>query len=126
MIEGNDDGDEVWLWVDGDEEWIQQNGSTYSHRCFWPELKEEDWVAAQSALRRRIERTQLTPRPVPKKTADLTLEDHARLREATPAQRFAAMLWLIRTSRRKEELDFQLGSSSRSKFALRVLILVVR
>jgi hypothetical protein len=29
IIEANDDGDEVWLWVDGDEEWIRPNGSTY-------------------------------------------------------------------------------------------------
>ncbi|KIJ06147.1 hypothetical protein PAXINDRAFT_20648 [Paxillus involutus ATCC 200175] len=118
MIEGNDDVDEIWLWVDGDEEWVRQNRHT-SGWDGWPQLEKEDWVAAQSALRRRIERTQLTPRPIPKKTAGLTLEDHARLREATPAQRFAALYWLICTSRRKEELDLQHGTSSRSNFALR-------
>ncbi|KIJ05535.1 hypothetical protein PAXINDRAFT_21220, partial [Paxillus involutus ATCC 200175] len=121
MIEGNDDVDEIWLWVDGDEEWIRQNRDT-SRWDFWPKLEKDDWVAAQSALRRRIERTQLTPCPVPKKTADLTLEDRARIREAIPAQRFAALFWLICTSRRKEELDLQHGLSSRSNFALRDLI----
>ncbi|KIJ13221.1 hypothetical protein PAXINDRAFT_100814 [Paxillus involutus ATCC 200175] len=121
MIEGNDDVDEIWLWVDGDEEWIRQNRDT-SRWHFWPKLEKDDWVAAQSALRRRIERTQLTPCPVPKKTADLTLEDRARIREATPAQRFAALYWLICTSRCKEEVDLQHGLSSRSNFALRDLI----
>ncbi|KIJ06592.1 hypothetical protein PAXINDRAFT_20221 [Paxillus involutus ATCC 200175] len=121
MIEGDDDVDEIWLWVDGDEEWLRQNRDTCG-RWFWPKLEEEDLVAAQSALRRRIERTQLTPCPVPKKTADLTLEDHARLREATPAQRFAALYWLICTSRCKEEVDLQHGLSSRSNFALPDLI----
>ncbi|KIJ13244.1 hypothetical protein PAXINDRAFT_170695, partial [Paxillus involutus ATCC 200175] len=122
MLEGNDDGDEVWLWVDGDEEWFQQNGSTYRGRSFWPRLYEWDWADTQSALRRRIERLQLTPRRVPKQTANLTLEDHARLREATPAQRLSAMCWLILTSKRKEEMDFQLGSSFQSRFALMELI----
>ncbi|KIJ07488.1 hypothetical protein PAXINDRAFT_19326 [Paxillus involutus ATCC 200175] len=121
MIEGDDDSDEVWLWVDGDEEWFQQNGRTIGGgNC--PKLNKEDWIAAQSALQRRTERTQLTPRPVPKKTANLTSEDLARLREATPAQRFAAIYWLICTSRRKEETDFQLGLSSRTEFGLMDLI----
>ncbi|KIJ06961.1 hypothetical protein PAXINDRAFT_19834 [Paxillus involutus ATCC 200175] len=71
MIEGNDDVDEIWLWVDGDEEWVRQNRHT-SGWDGWPQLEKEDWVAAQSALRRRIERTQLTPRPIPKKTAGVT------------------------------------------------------
>ncbi|KIJ13223.1 hypothetical protein PAXINDRAFT_13973 [Paxillus involutus ATCC 200175] len=117
MIEGKDDVDEIWLWVDGDEEWIRQD---HDANVLWvcSELEKEDWVAAQSALRRRIEREQLSPRPVPKNTAGLTLEDHARLRKATPAQRFAALYWLICTSRRKEELDLQHGLSSRSNFAL--------
>ncbi|KAF8834852.1 hypothetical protein BDN67DRAFT_975709, partial [Paxillus ammoniavirescens] len=44
------------------------------------------------------------------------------IREATPAQRFAALYWLICTSRRKEELDLQHGWSSRSNFALRDVI----
>ncbi|KIJ08681.1 hypothetical protein PAXINDRAFT_102491, partial [Paxillus involutus ATCC 200175] len=121
MIEGNDDVDEIWLWVDGDEEWVRQNRHT-SRWCHWPKLEKEDWVAAQSALRRRIERTQLSPRPVPKKTADLTLEDRARIREANPAQRFAALYWLICTSRCKEEVDLQHGLSSLSNFDLPDLI----
>ncbi|KIJ13222.1 hypothetical protein PAXINDRAFT_13972 [Paxillus involutus ATCC 200175] len=121
MIEGNDDVDEIWLWVDGDDEWLQHNRDT-SDRWPWPKLKEEDWVAAQSALRRRIERTQLTPCPVPKTTAHLTLEHRAQLQGATPAQRFAAIDWLVRTSRRKEDSDFQLGLSSKSKFGLGHLI----
>ncbi|KAF8834854.1 hypothetical protein BDN67DRAFT_512284 [Paxillus ammoniavirescens] len=121
MIEGNGDGDEVWLWVDGDEEWVRQN-SDPDGWYGWPELEKEDLVAAQSALQRRIEWAQLSPRPVPKKTADLTLEDHTRLREATPAQRCAALYWLIFTSRRKEELDLQHGWSSRSNLALAELI----
>ncbi|KIJ09515.1 hypothetical protein PAXINDRAFT_17388 [Paxillus involutus ATCC 200175] len=121
MIEGNDDVDEIWLWVDGDEEWIRQNHDA-SVLWSYSKLEEEDWVAAQSALRRRIERTQLTPCPVPKTTADLTLERRAHLQGATRAQRFAAIDWLIRTSRRKEDPDFQIGWSSQSKFGLGNLI----
>ncbi|KAF8834729.1 hypothetical protein BDN67DRAFT_975802 [Paxillus ammoniavirescens] len=118
MIEGNDDGDDLWLWVDGDEEWIRQNIDTRRWVNYCPKLKEENWVAAQSALRCRIKRAQFSPRPVPKKTADLTLEDRARIQEATPAQRCAALYWLICTSRRKEELDLLQGWASRSNFAL--------
>jgi hypothetical protein len=122
MIEGDGSGDDVWLWVDGDEEWIRRNASEW---FFPPKLEEEDWVAAQSALRRRLDRTRLTSSPASPKTAKLTLENQRRnacLREATPAQRVAAMYWLIQTSTRKEELDFQLGLSSRWKFSLGGLI----
>ncbi|KIJ05163.1 hypothetical protein PAXINDRAFT_21557 [Paxillus involutus ATCC 200175] len=118
MIEGDGSGDDVWLWVDGDEEWIRRNASEW---FFPPKLEEEDWVAAQSALGRRLDRTRLTSSPASPKTANLTLENqrtNACLREATPAQRVAAMYWLIQTSTRKEELDFQLGLSSRWKFSL--------
>ncbi|KIK75274.1 hypothetical protein PAXRUDRAFT_499042 [Paxillus rubicundulus Ve08.2h10] len=124
MIEGNDDGDvdDVWLWADGDEEWLQQNPKFIT--CYQQDSKlgKEDLVAAQSALRRRMERAQLTPSPIQKKTANLSSEDHARLREATPAQRLAAIAWLTYTSRQKEDLDFQLGKTFRSKFDLRELI----
>ncbi|KIJ13226.1 hypothetical protein PAXINDRAFT_100817 [Paxillus involutus ATCC 200175] len=122
MIEGTDDVDEVWLWVDGDEEWIQQSGISGSYWSKFRVKLKEDWAAAQSALRRRMARSQVTACHVPKKTAYLTLEDHARLQEATLAQRCAAIDWLIRTSRRKEDSDFQLGLSSRSKFGLGNLI----
>ncbi|KAF9220216.1 hypothetical protein BS17DRAFT_350566 [Gyrodon lividus] len=121
MIEGDDSGDDVWLWADGDEDWIRKNAS----RMDWLQLKEEQWTAARSALRRRLERTQRALRSGPNSTTNLTLPEqsrNARLRAATPAQRLAAMSWLIRTSKHREELDYLLGWSSRSNFFLGDLI----
>ena len=117
MIEGDDDQDDVWLWADGDEEWIRKN-------LKWPdspelELREEEWAAAHAALNRRIARHASSPisNPIVGSISQHEAKN-TRLREATPAQRVAAIYWLICTSRRKEEVDEQLGWSSRSNFRL--------
>ena len=115
MIEGNDDQDDVWLWADGDEEWIRKNVKWPD----WLDLREEEWVSARAALNRRIARHASRPNS---NSISSSISQHqvksARLREATPAQRVAAIYWLICTSKRKEEVDHQLGWSSRSNFRL--------
>ncbi|KAF8837734.1 hypothetical protein BDN67DRAFT_972501 [Paxillus ammoniavirescens] len=122
MIEGDGSSDDIWLWADRDEDWIQRN--TPGNHC--PDLKEEDWTAAQSALRRRLERTQCASPSILGVHVDPTLEEQrrrkARLRDATPAQRIAVISWLICVSTRKEELDYRHGLSSRLNFSLGHLI----
>ncbi|KAF9234052.1 hypothetical protein BU15DRAFT_79458 [Melanogaster broomeanus] len=120
MIEGDDSGDDIWLWVDGDEQWIQSHlkiGSFLMDR-----IPARDLADAQSALRRRIEWVQRTPNPP---VVNLSLQEqtrNARIRNADPGQRLAAISWLIRTSQRKEDVDFSHGRTSQSNLGLHDLI----
>jgi len=54
MIEGNDLTDDVWLWMDGDEEWLQEHLDSDFLKYRLPEIPKGDWVDAQSALHCRI------------------------------------------------------------------------
>ncbi|KAI6009208.1 hypothetical protein PISMIDRAFT_19375 [Pisolithus microcarpus 441] len=61
IIEGdcNDDDDDPWLWVDGDEKWL-----TKQEEFHWIQPDPSDWLGARSALRRRV-----TQRRYPSATA---------------------------------------------------------
>ncbi|KAF9234049.1 hypothetical protein BU15DRAFT_66040 [Melanogaster broomeanus] len=50
MIEGDDSGDDIWLWVDGDEKWIQEHLKISSFLTY--RISPRDLADAQSALRR--------------------------------------------------------------------------
>ncbi|KAF8438931.1 hypothetical protein L210DRAFT_3449643, partial [Boletus edulis BED1] len=114
LIEGDDSEHDIWLWAEGDEAWIREN-ATCSTKL---RLEEEKWNSARQALLRRLERARRASCPVSKNIASR----NARIRAATPAQRLAAMAWLIHTSKHGEELDYRCGWSSRSKFSLGELI----
>ena len=55
IIEGNDATDDVWLWMDGDEQWLREHLKD-SNLGKTAEYHKRDWVDSQSALpcRRRI------------------------------------------------------------------------
>ena len=50
MIEGNDPTDDVWLWMDGDEEWLGEHLDPDDLQGWFDDRElENDWVDAQSA-----------------------------------------------------------------------------
>ena len=101
MIEGSDPTDDIWLWMDGDEQWLKrqfhQNLGWWS---FTGAINKADWPDAHSALRRRIHR--------PRNNAGQLAE---RIRNATPEQRVAAICWLICNSSRVKALAIGLGQT---------------
>ncbi|KIJ58610.1 hypothetical protein HYDPIDRAFT_34002 [Hydnomerulius pinastri MD-312] len=124
MIEGDDSGDDIWLWVDGDEEWMQEHCDRdyFHHR---PELKQKDWADAQEALRRRLDREQRISQAPTTRNANPTLQDKsssARIRNADPAQRIAVIAWLILSSKHRDEVLLQHGFTSQQNFGLAWLI----
>ncbi|KAL4079720.1 hypothetical protein J3A83DRAFT_1149563 [Scleroderma citrinum] len=104
MIEGDNSTDDVWLWVDGDEEYIRKGQLS----LFVRDISESDWVDAQSALRRRI-----TPsRHSSNKTGNYSYwykTRNKRIRNTTPKQRFATIVWITFNSNAVRDLTIQLG-----------------
>ncbi|KAI6141193.1 hypothetical protein BKA82DRAFT_22700 [Pisolithus tinctorius] len=92
LIEGDVD-DDVWLWVDGDEEWLRSKGP-YWHPVYDWMFTEDDWVSAESALRRRVDQQRFPP----------VTDRNQRVRSATPEQRLCAIAWLIASSEGVAEL----------------------
>ncbi|KIO08839.1 hypothetical protein M404DRAFT_997039 [Pisolithus tinctorius Marx 270] len=92
LIEGDVD-DDVWLWVDGDEEWLRSK-EPYWHLLYNWELTQRDWVRAESALRRRAAQQRCPP----------VTDRNQRVRSATPKQRLSAIAWLIASSKEVAEL----------------------
>ncbi|KAI6028189.1 hypothetical protein EDC04DRAFT_157093 [Pisolithus marmoratus] len=85
ILEGITD-DDVWLWVDGDEEWFREK------RVPCGELTSER-VDAQSALRRRIAQQRYPT------VTGIHGGRNERIRNATPKQRVCAIVWLIASSK---------------------------
>ncbi|KAI6148909.1 hypothetical protein BKA82DRAFT_997023 [Pisolithus tinctorius] len=116
LIEGDVD-DDVWLWVDGDEEWLRSEEPGWHSLYDW-RLVGEDWVNAESALRRRV-----AQRRYPPATAR-----NQKVRSATPGQRLCAIAWLIASSKEVAELFASHGctpptlSSSLIAFTLEPII----
>ena len=99
MIEGSDPTDDVWLWMDGDEQWLQKKCcQALVERFFTGADHKGDWLDAHSALRRRIHR--------PRNNVSQLAE---RIRNATPEQRVAAICWLTCNSSRVKALTIELG-----------------
>ena len=96
MIEGSDPTYDMWLWVDGDEQWLRKKFCSMLIKCSFTE--KDDWLDAHLALRRRIHR----PR---NNTGHLA----QRIRNATPEQRVAAICWLTCNSNRVKALAIELG-----------------
>ncbi|KAI6029869.1 hypothetical protein PISMIDRAFT_680755 [Pisolithus microcarpus 441] len=89
IIEGDDDDDNLWLWVDDDEDWLTKQNTLH-----WGFLGPADWLGAQSALRRRV-----TQKRCPPATAR-----NEKVRNATPEQRIYVIAWLIASSKGVAEL----------------------
>ena len=104
MIEEDDPAEDVWLWADGDEEWLQNSGlaTAFFKNWYYYSIRKGEWVDAQSALRRRIN----WPKYLHTKAGNPASE---RIRNATPKQRFAAIYWLVFNSNRTRELAVELG-----------------
>ena len=113
MIEGNDLTDDVWLWIDGDEEWLREHLGRGFLEDWLPEIKipKGDWVDAQLALRRRLNQSR-HPR---NNAGNLRSE---RIRNATAEQRFAAIHWLTFSSNYVKDLAIELGRTPQGMFEL--------
>jgi len=110
-IEGNDLTDDVWLWIDGDEERLREHLVPYFLQDRLPEIAKGDWVDAQSALHRRINQV----RHPHNNAGNLRSE---RIRNATPNQRFAAIHWLTFNSNHVKDLAIELGRTPMGMFGL--------
>ncbi|KAI6027211.1 hypothetical protein EDC04DRAFT_165727 [Pisolithus marmoratus] len=93
IVEGLVD-DDVWLWADGDEEWLRGNQGL----CWGIGLPRDGWADAQSALRRRIAEQRYPT------VTGIHEKRNERIRNATPAQRICAIAWLIASSKGVAEL----------------------
>ncbi|KIJ58114.1 hypothetical protein HYDPIDRAFT_119976 [Hydnomerulius pinastri MD-312] len=124
MIEGDDSGDDIWLWADGDEEWMQEH--CYKGYPFYGSGLEQKGLAdAQGALRRRLDREQRISQPPTTRNANPNLQDKsssARIRNADPAQRIAVIAWLILSSEHRDEMLLQHGYTSQQNFGSASLI----
>ncbi|KAI6027232.1 hypothetical protein EDC04DRAFT_3142868, partial [Pisolithus marmoratus] len=96
ILEGITD-DDVWLWVDGDEEWLREKQNKLYRMQPW-ELSRSQWADAQSALRRRIAQQRY-----PTVTGSHGKRNE-RIRSATPKQRVCAIACLIASSSGVAEL----------------------
>ncbi|KIK21958.1 hypothetical protein PISMIDRAFT_527033 [Pisolithus microcarpus 441] len=85
IIEGDDDDDDLWLWVDGDEEWLTKQGILPDRAI--PDST--DWLSAQSALRRRIAWKRYPP----------VTARNQKVRNAAIKQRACAIAWLVASSK---------------------------
>ncbi|KAI5989569.1 hypothetical protein EDD15DRAFT_1306987 [Pisolithus albus] len=101
IIEG-DTGEDYWLWVDGDEDWLRRR---QPGEMLWrsANLGEIDWDSAQSALCRRISQQRYPPATGPHGSRN------ERVRNATHEQRFSAIVWLLSSSKGMAELTIQHG-----------------
>lgn len=101
IIEGDSDED-FWLWADGDEDWLRKRQP--GTMLWWSaNLRELDWDRAQSALRRRISQQRYPPATGPSGSRN------ERVRNATLEQRFAAIVWLLSSSKGMAELTIEHG-----------------
>ena len=109
MIEGSDTTEDMWLWMDGDEQWLREKFSRWQlvQDSFTGADHKGDWIDAQSALLRRIHR--------PRNNAGQLAE---RIRNATPEQRVAAISWLTCNSSRVKALAIELGHTPWGMFGL--------
>ena len=99
MIEGSDLPDDMWLWVDGDEQWLRKKFCEELVGCSFTGADHKgDWLDAHLALRRRVHR----PRNMAGQLAE-------RIRNATPEQRLAAICWHTYNSGRVKALAIELG-----------------
>ena len=99
MIKGSDPTDDLWLWMDGDEQWLRKKFCEELVGCSFTGADHKgDWLDAHLALRRRIHQ--------PRNNASQLAE---RIRNATPEQRLAAICWLTCNSGRVKALTIELG-----------------
>ena len=99
MIEGSDPIDDMWLWVDGDEQWLREKFCrALVERSFTGADHKGDWLDAHSALRRRIHRLR-----------NMAGQLAERIRNVTPEQRLSAICWLTCNSSRVKALAIELG-----------------
>ena len=116
MIEGNDLTDDVWLWMDGDEEWLREHlGPGFLDHWFHYRNLKVDWVDAQSALCRRINQS----RHLRNNAGNLRGE---RIRNATREQRLAAIYWLTFNSDHVKDLAIALGRTPQGMFELYYMV----
>ena len=110
--EGGPTDHDVWLWVDGDEEWLRERFCRdLVKRSFTGVDHKNDWIDAHSALHHRIHR--------PRNNAGQLAE---RIRNATPEQRLAAICWLTYNSSRVKALTIELGHTPWGMFGLHAIV----
>ena len=106
MIQGSDPTDDIWLWMDGDEQWLREKFGQWLIECsFTGPDHEADWFDAHWALRHRIDRLH--------NNASHSAE---QIRNATREQRLAAICWLTWNSGRVKALAIELGCTPMGMF----------
>ena len=116
MIEGNDATDDVWFWMDGDEQWLREHLKDFNLGKT-AEYHKKDWVDSQSALRRRIRK--------PRNHAGGS-EFAKRICSATPEQHPAVICWLTFNSSHVKDLTIELGRTPLGMFEVGDMIAHIR
>ena len=111
LLEGNT-GDDVWLWVDGDEKEAEERCSMN----WWSTPTDGQWRRAVSALSDRYKR-----KGNQEESAHLA-ERRQRVQEADPAMRFLMIAWLIVTSKAVRAADASRGLNNREIWDLNALM----
>jgi len=120
LLEGGT-GDDIWLWVDGDEEIIsmEERNSWRVNRIRMPTPTE--WRKAASALSKRLERVQVGGSRDREESVHLA-ERRRRVQEADPLTRFSMISWIVASSEAMRDVNASRGWNHRGRWDLRYLI----
>jgi len=119
LLEGGT-GDDIWLWVDGDEKIISREILLWKYNRI-PMLTRTEWRNAASALSRRLERIRVGGSQDREEPAHLA-ERRRRVQEADPRIRFSMISWIVASSEAMRDADASRGLTHRGRWDLKCLI----
>jgi hypothetical protein len=124
LLEGGT-GDDIWLWVDGDEEIILMENHGLSCET-WSEERipmptPTEWRNAASIISRRLERIRVGGSQDREESVHLA-ERRRRVQEADPLIRFSMISWIVASSEAMRAADASRGLNHRGRWDLKRLI----
>ncbi|KAJ7586436.1 hypothetical protein C8J56DRAFT_1165451 [Mycena floridula] len=104
LLQGSDDGEDVWLWNEGDEALLEWTTDSWD--------SPPPWTSAAAALKRRLART-------PAQTLQ-----RSKVKSAAFEMRIAMIAWVVLTSAVYKSADEERGLRDREEWDIRELIVV--
>jgi len=120
LLEGGT-GDDIWLWVDGDEEVISIENYQLLRRENTPMPTPTEWRNAASALSRRLERIRVGGSQDREEPVHLAETRH-RVQEAGSRVRLPMISWIVASSKAMRDADASRGLNHRERWDLQCLI----
>jgi hypothetical protein len=114
-------GDDIWLWVDGDEEIISMEGHSSWRAISIRMPTPSEWREAASALSKRLERVQVGGSRDREESVHLA-ERRRRVQEADPLIRFSMISWIVASSEAMRDANASRGLNDRGRWDLNRLI----